>query len=378
MNIAFLTTYDFAVPGGVRNHIYNLAQELSKQGHKTFIIAPSSRPLDIDGFIQIADFPSAAKTWFIPPHLLIGFKSISRLKQIININKFDILHIHEPLLPPLCLSALMLRDFPPLFATFHTFYERGQPMYRLFQPLFYHLLKKLKGRIAVSSSARDYITKYFPYDYEIIPNGVNTKALSVPSTLPELLSKDFFNILFVGHAQFKRKGLKYLIAAYKLLKPKYPQLRLIITGANWSGRGKPKNLEINKPNNRPFRKLAEASEILYLGTVDEATLIKLYQTADLFCAPSTSNESFGMVLTEAMAAGIPIVATKIQGYLNVVRDGQEAILVPPKNSEELAKAISKLIDNPTLRENLIEHGKKRVAEFDWEHIAKRILKYYST
>lgn len=365
MNIAFLTTYDFAIPGGVRNHIYHLAQEFTRLGHNTLIIAPASQPIDIENFLPIATFPSAARTGFIPPHLLVGLKAIRRLRQLMKTTSFDILHIHEPLIPPLCLSALLLPNHPPLFATFHTYYELGQPMYRLFQPLFYHWLKKLRGRIAVSPSAKNHIEQYFPYDYQIIPNGVNINAFSTPTTLPPVFSSGFFNLLFVGHAQFRRKGLRYLLAAYRLLKPRYPHLRLIIAGTKWAGRNQPKEL-----NDKPL------SDVVYLGTVSDETLIALYQTADIFCVPSTSNESFGMILTEAMAAGIPIVASNIQGYAHVARDRQEALLVPPKNSEALANAISQLIDNPELRQQLVTKSKQRVQAFDWSVVAKQVLEYY--
>lgn len=364
MNIAFLTTYDFAVPGGVRNHIYHLAQELSRLGHKTYILAPSSKPLDIKGFVPLANFPSATKTWFIPPHLLVGFTAVRNLKTFLKTTELDILHIHEPLIPPLCLASLFLRNTPPLFATFHTYYELGQPMYRLFRPLFYYLLKKLRGRITVSNSAKNYIAQYFPYDYAVIPNGVNIKTFAKPSILPPILSAEFLNILFIGHAQFKRKGLRYLLEAYNLLKPHYPQLRLIVAGAKWSGRKQPQT---------NFSK-----DVLYLDTVNDETLIKLYQTADIFCAPSTGNESFGIVLIEAMAAGIPIVTTNIQGYMNVVSDNQEALLVPPRNSQALADALEILINNPKLCQKLVVKAKERVQKFDWEHVTKQVIQYYNS
>lgn len=368
MKIAFITTYDFAIPGGVRNHILHLAQALLNLGNQAYILAPSSNPevtSCIENFIQVAHFPSASKTGLIPPHLLIGLGVIPRLQTILNAEKYDIIHIHEPLLPPLCMSALFHKP-TPLFATFHTYYEKGQPLYRLFQPIFNAWLHRLQGRIAVSIPAKTYIEQYFPYDYKIIPNGVNIEKLSSMTT-PTIseLTPGYFNILFVGHAQFKRKGLRYMLEAYRILKKDYPRLRLILAGTKWSGRSRPDDLDDSF-----------LQDVVYLGTVSDEALAALYQAADIFCAPSTGNESFGIVLIEAMAAGAPIVATSINGYKHVVRDGQEALLVPPKNSRALALALKQLIDNPSLRQQLALQGKISVQRYAWRNVATEVLDYY--
>lgn len=367
MKIAFVSTYDFAIPGGVKNHVCQLANELNRQGHSAFIIAPSSQPLitaAIPNFIQVAHFPSAAKTGFIPPHILLSPRSIPRLQNILNSEAFDIVHIQEPLIPPLCLSA-PLHKKTPLFATFHTYYELGQPFYRLFRPLFNAWLKRLQGRIAVSNPAKSYIEQYFPYDYKIIPNGVNLETFSARVARHPLLTPDYINLLFVGHAQFRRKGLSYLLEAYRFLKKDYPQLRLIIAGTRWTGRSQPRELDDT-----------DLQDILYLGTVSDEELIALYQTTDIFCAPSIGNESFGIVLLEAMAAGAPIVTTHIKGYASVVHDMQEALLVPPKDSVALAQAIKRLIEEPSLRQCLVEQGKRTVQAYAWNKVAQETMNYY--
>lgn len=180
-----------------------------------------------------------------------------------------------------------------------------------------------------------------------------------------LLGTDYINLLFVGHAQYKRKGLQYLLEAYQLLKRNYPKLRLIVTGTRWAGASVPPELDH-----------FDLKDVLYLGTVSNEELIALYQTADIFCAPSIGNESFGIVLIEAMAAGIPIVTTKIEGYMSVVRDNQEALLVPPKDSQALAQAIKRLIDDPALRQRLTEQAKISVQRYSWKNLAKETLEYY--
>lgn len=367
MRIAFVSTYDFAIPGGVKHHICNLAAALRQQGHTTQIIAPASTtPQDLDPsyFHQITQFPSATYTGSIAPHLLFGIQSIKKLHHLLNSIEVDLIHLHEPLVPPLCLSTLRHRK-TPIIATFHTYYEKGQPLYRLFQHTLNTKLSQLQGRIAVSTPAKNYIAQYFPYDYRIIPNGIDLEKFSTKTNRPPQLTTGSINLLFVGHAQFKRKGLRYLLDAYHQLKPRYPSLRLIIAGTRWPGRLAPKEL-----------KHADTPDIVYLGTVNEDTLIQLYQHADIFCAPSIGNESFGIVLLEAMAAGIPIVSTTIEGYASVVRHEQEALLVPPKNSAALASAIARLIEEPALKARLIAQGSLRVQRYAWPRIANEVMDYY--
>jgi phosphatidylinositol alpha-mannosyltransferase len=367
MKIAYLATYDFAIPGGVKNHICNLSQELTALGHDVSILAPSSHTeasANIPNFIQIAQFPSASKTGPIPPHILIGLRAIPRLQCLLTSSKFDIIHVHEPLVPPLCLSALRHKN-TPIFATFHTYYEYGQPLYRLFQPLLKAWLNNLKGRIAVSVPAKNYIERYFPYDYKIIPNGVNLELFSVRKTPLAELTPGYFNLLFVGHAQFKRKGLRYMLEAYRLLKKEHTDLRLIVAGTKWNGRTRPPELDDS-----------DLKDILYLGTVSDEDLVSLYQNVDLFCAPSTGRESFGIVLIEAMAAGVPIVTTNIDGYSTVATHEHDALLVPPKNGQALAEAIKRLMLDPALRQRLVNEARHTVQKYSWKTLAQEVLSYY--
>ena len=367
MKIAFIATYDFAIPGGVKNHVCDLASALRNQGNSVYVIAPSSNPAitsKIPNFIQIARFPSAAKTGSIPPHFLINPAVIPRLQKLLKSEAFDLVHIHEPLIPPLCLSTLLHKK-TPLFATFHTYNENGQFAYKLFRPLFNSWLKRLAGRIAVSIPAKNYIEAYFPYDYRIIPNGVCLEKFSNTSAVSPQLTPGYFNLLFVGHAQFKRKGLRYMLEAYRILKKEYPQLRLIIAGTKWAGRSQPIELDDT-----------DLADILYLGTVSDAELASLYRSVDVFCAPSIGDESFGMVLTEAMASGAPIVTTNINGYASVVSDDKDALLVPPKDSHALAAAIKRLIDDPALRQRLVEQGQVTVQRYSWNIVANDIMNYY--
>lgn len=367
MKIAFLAPYDFSIPGGVKNHVCGLAGNLIAKGHSVTILGVSSHldAPDVPNFIRLGAFPKARKFSFAP-HWRVSPLAALKLHATLKRERFDLVHIHEPLIPPLCLSALLCSQ-APLFATFHTYYENGQILYGMFRPIFQRLLQRLRGRITVSHSGREYINRYFPYDYRVIPNGINVKKFSQVSAESCFTQrKDKFHLLFVGHQKFGRKGLRYLLEAYKALKIKYPFLALTIVGANWAG-AEQESVSSDLLND----------DITFLGMVTDEELVALYQSADIFCAPSTGNESFGIVLLEAMAAGVPIVTTSINGYANVIRHERDALTVPPRDPIMLAAAIQRLIDNPLLRQQLVKQAHITVQQYAWDHLSDEILAYYS-
>ena len=366
MKIAFVAPYDFSIPGGVKNHVCGLTGNLNTRGHNVSILGVSStkQTPDVPNFIRLGEFPNARKNSFAP-HWRVSPFVTKKLHATLKAERFDIIHIHEPLIPPLCLSTLLCTH-TPLFATFHTYYEKGQVLYGMFKPFFKILLKRLHGRITVSRSAKEYINHYFPYDYKIIPNGIDLNKFSQSSINLRINDNSKkFNILFVGHQKFGRKGLRYLIEAYQSLKAEYPFLCLTIVGANWFGA---------KQN---FCAAAlQQDDISFLGMVSDDELVRLYQSANVLCAPSTGNESFGIVLLEAMAAGVPIVSTSINGYANVIQNEQNALIVPPKDSIKLAAAIKRLIENPLLSQQLVRQANMTVQQYSWDRIADDIMAYY--
>jgi len=212
----------------------------------------------------------------------------------------------------------------------------------------------------------DYINKYFPSKFNIIPNGIDLHHFSPDvEPIPEYLDGKK-NLLFVGRME-KRKGLDYLIKAYALLKPDYPDVRLIIVGPGTALRKKYER----------FVKKHRLEDVIFTGGVDYNTLARFYRTADIFCAPATGQESFGIILLEAMATGTPVVASVISGYSSVMTDGEEGLLVPPKQKIALAQALSRLIENTELCRKMGERGRVTAAKYGWEKISLRILDYYT-
>jgi phosphatidylinositol alpha-mannosyltransferase len=367
MKIALVSPYDFAYPGGVCNHISCLEQQFTQMGHEVKIIAPASKavPTFGDRFIPIGKPRPLPVSGSIARITLSPWLS-SRIKTVLDREHFDICHLHEPLMPMLCTTILRLSNAPNV-GTFHA--SGGKPWYSFGTPIGKLILKKwfhkLDGKIAVSPPAREYVNKYFPGEYTIIPNGVDTKYFSPDATPIEEFIDGKLNILFIGRLE-KRKGLDYLLEAYKRVKPEIPDSRLIVVGPGIRLR--------NKYEKRVRR--SGLKDVVFVGYVSYRDLPRYYKTADIVCCPAIGWESFGIVLIEAMAVGKPIVASNIEGYASVMSDGVEGLLVPPKNAEKLAEALISLMSDESLRQQLGANGWNRVTEYSWENVAQRVLDYY--
>ena len=247
--------------------------------------------------------------------------------------------------------------------TFHT--NGGHKVYhvggkRLAKPY----LRKIHGRIAVSETARKFINSNFPGDYEIIPNGIQVDNFG-PNIKPfEHLRDGKLNILFLGRLD-KRKGLKYLLGAYSKLKWDWPNTRLIVVG--------PGNPDMDSQHLIGERNL---QDVMFVGGVSEEDKARYFSTADVYCSPATGKESFGIVLLEAMASGAPIVASRIEGYSDVIKDGYNGVLVPPKNETALASTIEQLLRDKAHRTSLSCNGLESVQEYRWDRVAQRVMDHY--
>jgi phosphatidylinositol alpha-mannosyltransferase len=286
---------------------------------------------------------------------------------VLEREQFDIIHLHEPLMPTVCTTTLRLKR-TPLVGTFHA--SGAKPWYKLCTPLGKYYLnrwfRKLDGRIAVSKPALDYVRSYFPADYTIIPNGVDTEHFN-PHVLPiDTLKDGKINILFVGRME-KRKGFNYLLKAYKQVKKEIPNCRLIAVGPGVRLRHK-------------YEKQVKRSglkDVAFTGYVNYSELPRYYQTADIVCFPATERESFGIVLLEAMAVGKPIIASSLSGYASILTHRAEGLLVPPRNVGQLAEALITLMTEPSLRQQMGSQGRIRALEYDWARIARRVLNFYA-
>ena len=278
--------------------------------------------------------------------------------------KFDIVHIHEPLMPMFALTASRFSPSTTI-GTFHAYNEGRGHGYMFWKKVLNRGAIRLNGRIAVSKPAATFANRYFPGDYRVIPNGLDVDKFSRPAPRPSVLKHDAMNLVFVGRMNEPRKGLRYALGAYSLLKWEYPNLRLIVVGAGI-------------PDRESYRMMGERSldDVVFVGPVSDAELPGYYQNADIFLAPNTGKESFGFIIIEAMSAQTPIIASDIPGFASVMTDKREGLMVPPKDEAALAEAIKTLIENPGLRTQLAMDGRATVNQYRWGRVADTVLNYY--
>ena len=365
MKIALVSPYDYAYPGGVVNHICHLYDQFIKMGHMAKIITPcSDKKACLDG----RDIIALGRPFPVPSGGSIARATISpalspSVRAILERERFDIIHLHEPLGSTLPLTILRASQSVNV-GTFHACHREPRG-YQMMRPFVIRWFNKLDGKIAVSQPAMNFISKHFPGDYKIIPNGIDVEHFSAGVSPIESFCDGKLNILFVGRLE-KRKGLRYLLGAYKEVKRELPHSRLIVVGPG---------------ARQEYERLvsqAGLKDVVFTGYVSSEDLPRYYKTADLFCAPATGEESFGIVLLEAMAAGKPIVASHIEGYASVMSHSVEGLLVPPKDEQALASAIIYLLSDESLRREMGSKGRLKAGEYDWQNIARRVMEYYTS
>jgi len=367
VKIALVSPYDFVYPGGVANHITALERYFTQAGHEVKVIAPASRDVSAfgDRFIAIGK-PRAIPASGSITRITISLRLASRIKAVLEKENFDIIHLHEPFMPMLCTAVLRFSKTANV-GTFHAF--DGRPGYKFGRPISTIMLKKrlrkLHGKIAVSQPAVEFASKYVPGCYDIIPNGVDLEHFSPDVPVIDRFCDGKINILFVGRLE-KRKGLSYLLKAYQRVKKEIADSRLIIVGPG---------SRLRRRYEKQVRRSGLA-DVVFTGHIDYDELPRYYRTADIFCAPATGSESFGIVLLEAMAVGKPVVASNIDGYASVISHGVDGLLVPPKDDYALAKALFSLLADEKLRQQMGARGKQKAQDYSWESIATRLLDYY--
>lgn len=365
LKIALVSPYDFPYPGGVTQHVLHLQREFEGLGHDVRVIAPSSdRQLEKhrENVYRVGRVTRVRANGSIA-RITLSFRLSRRVRDILKSERFDVVHAHEPLMPALPPTILRYSDALNI-GTFHA--HRGS-YYGYFygRPVLKRVFANLDGRIAVSRAAKKFVQQYFQSRYTIIPNGVDYERFSKADPFPELMDGRP-NVLFVGRPE-KRKGLGYLIRAYPAIKSAFPDARIVVAGAgDWE-----------RDRYHSYAQTHGLEDILFLGWQPDAVLPALYRAADVFCSPAIGGESFGIVLLEAMAAGVPIVASDIEGYRDVVSDGKQGLLVPPRDERALAGAVCRLLQDKTTRGEMGVAGQAWAHHFAWPEVAQRVLHFYS-
>ncbi len=367
MKIALVTPYDYPYPGGVTEHVRHLDREFRARGHDTRILAPSTQPQDaldtnvikVSGDVLPIPLNGSTARIALSPEIL------ERVQEILNDEHFDVVHLHEPEAPLLNWAVLQASRAVNV-GTFHA-YSENKTLYQYIQPFLEWVWLELDGRILVSPALREALAPYIFGEVPIIPNGIDYARFAAPDMAPiREFDDEGPTILFVGRLE-PRKGFPHLLNAYPDIQRAFPDARLLIVGAF---------AEADRSRWAEEVRTRALRDVHLIGRVSSDELPRYYRTATVFCAPSTGGESFGIVLLEAMAAGLPVVASSIAGYRSVMQDGVQGRLVAPKDEPGLAEAIIGLLRDPEARGQMATRGRETAAQYDWSVVAPRVLEYY--
>ncbi|MBI3649300.1 MAG: glycosyltransferase family 4 protein [Actinobacteria bacterium] len=357
MKIALVCPYAWEEPGGVRVHVRELGERLRERGHDVLALAPArgrpeqawvrgvGAPLSVrfgGSFAPISPWPSTRR----------------RVRRALADLGPDVVHVHEPFAPSASFFALRWGG-APVVATFHSGVDRSR-LYDLAGPALRRAARGIAVRVAVSERAAEVVRRRAGGAYRVIPNGVDVARFA--GAAPADLGPGR-KVLFVGRLH-PRKGFATAVEAFRRLGADHADLRLVVAGD-----GRELAAVANLPPELRRR-------VVLLGAVANRDLPPIHAACDAFMAPNTGGESFGVVLAEAMAAGLPVVASDIPGYDEVVTDAIDGLLVPPGDAAALAAALGRLLDDPALAERLREAGRHRAARFDWPLVVEEIEEAY--
>lgn len=366
MRIGLVCPYAFDVPGGVQFHIRDLAEYFRAQGHTVSVLAP----VDDDATALPAYVTSCGRA--VPvryngsvARLTFGPVTSSRVSRWLEEGDFDVLHLHEPVTPSASLMALWASS-EPVVATFHTSNIRSRAMHAA-NPLLRPSTEKIRARIAVSEEARGTVRRHLGGDAYIIPNGVDTGRFTPDGAITQWSgTPERPTLAFLGRIDEPRKGLAVMVAAMPSILDALPGARLIVAGPG----------EVDEIAQRLDPRVRAATE--FLGAVSEDDKVALLRSADLYVAPHTGGESFGIVLVEAMAAGAPVLASDLEAFTAVLGGGPAGRTFPVGDSASLAASVIELVGDPTERDRLRQLGLKRARSFDWSVVAERVMAVYET
>nr|MBA3524173.1 glycosyltransferase family 4 protein [Geodermatophilaceae bacterium] len=361
MRVGLVCPYTWDIPGGVQFHVRDLAETLISLGHEVSVLTPAE-----DGDALPAYAVNAGRAVAIPyngavARLRFGPVAATRVRRWLRSGEFDVLHVHEPAAPSLSLLACMLAS-GPVVATVHA------ASTRLFwlaasQGVLQPFMERISGRIAVSDLARRQQVEHLGGDAVVIPNGVDVASYRRAAPLPGY-PREGGTVGFIGRYDEPRKGMPLLIEAMATLAADRPDLTLLV-----AGRGDAEDFLDELP-------AVLRSRVRLLGVLPEPEKASLLRSIDVYCAPNTGGESFGVILLEAMAAGAPIVASDLDAFSRVLDDGRAGVLVPVGDAAALAAALGGLLDDPARRASLAQAGAEVVAEYDWPVVAQQIVAVY--
>ncbi|MEU3466233.1 glycosyltransferase family 4 protein [Streptomyces sp. NPDC006733] len=376
MRIGIVCPYSWDVPGGVQFHIRDLAEHLIKLGHEVSVLAPADDETPLPPYVV-----SAGRAVPVPyngsvARLNFGFLSAARVRRWLHDGGFDVIHIHEPTSPSLGLLACWAAQ-GPIVATFHTSNPRSRAMIAAY-PILQPALEKISARIAVSEYARRTLVEHLGGDAVVIPNGVDVdffagaeaepkwQTAGAPGTAADGARRPGGTIGFIGRIDEPRKGLPALMRAFPKILAERPDTRLLV-----AGKGDEKEAVEALPEHL-------RGQVEFLGMVSDRDKARLLRSVDLYVAPNTGGESFGIILVEAMSAGAPVLASDLDAFRQVLDGGAAGELFPVEDADALAADAVRLLGDPKRLQELRELGSRHVRRFDWSTVGADILAVYET
>lgn len=361
MKIGIVCPYAWDAPGGVQAHVRDQAETLIDMGHDVSVLTPVEDPSSLPPYAVDGGRPRAVPYNGSVARLAFGVKATARVRRWIREGAFDVLHVHEPVAPSLGVLACWAAR-GPIVATVHSSIERSRALvtgYYVAQTA----LEKISALIAVSEYARRTIVDHLGGDAVLIPNGVRVSHFADATPLRTWPGPA---IGFLGRMDEPRKGLPVLLDAFAQVRDRHPEAVLVLMGPGDSD-------AILEGVPGPLR-----DSIISLGRLDETEKARALASLDVYVAPNTGGESFGIILLEAMSAGVPVVASDLEAFGRVLDGGRCGVLFPVGDAAALASAVTGLLDDPARRKLLAEAGMRRVEAYDWSRVAADLLDVYAS
>jgi phosphatidylinositol alpha-mannosyltransferase len=365
MKVGLVCPYNIARGGGVQEIVRDLRRELLKRGHEAVILTPQPRDLsdcDTEGVVFVgnaADFRSPLHT---TTQISISADN-ARIDEILQREKFDVLHFHEPWVPMLS-RQIMSRSDAVHVATFHAKIPEtlmSRTVVRVVTPYTKSVMKYLDELTAVSPAAAEWVQSTTEEEVQIIPNGIDLKRFG---KLPKPIKLPSKSILYIGRLE-RRKGVKYLLEAFAMLQQTVPDSHLIIAG--------------DGPDRQKLEQTVaelELHNVEFKGYVTDKQKMQLLASADLFCSPAVYGESFGLVLLEAMASGLVTVAGNNSGYSAVLQEMGALSLIDPHNLSDFARRLEVMLNEESLRKVWKKWAKTYIKQFSYDKVVLQYIKVY--